>query len=164
MKTPSKIHKMLLLNQSGELSDKDRQHLAALQATDPSIRKQAQELETLRTAWQQATADTPLPSPSVLLHIRQTAARQGRARKDAPLLWFRWPAVGIAAAAAAMIAIGASLYLAPWAPKATQPSQIAETDPVDLQIEAALEAIDSSMLALLDVQPEDTEFLPGNDS
>ncbi len=161
MKT-NEIGKLLLLNQSGELSARDRERLESMLATNPSAREQAEELETLRNAWQQATADTPFPSPSVLQRIRRAAADQARTRSTPALIWFRLPAVGIAAAAAAMIALGASLYLTLWSPKVAPSARIAEMDPVDLQIEAALEAIDASMLALLDVPTDD--LLPGNDS
>jgi len=79
------------------------------------------------------------------------------------LIWFRLPAVGFAAAAAAaLIALGASLTLTLWSPNAAPPTRVVVVDPVDLQIEAALEAIDTSMLALLDVPTDDA--LPGNDS
>jgi len=163
MKT-NEIEKMLLLNQSGELSARARERLESLLAADPAARMQAEEQETLRNAWRQATADTPLSSPSVLQRIRQAASNQGHKRKTARLIRFRLPAVGIAAAAAAMIALGASLYLPLRSPGDTPSARMAEMDPVDLQIEAALEVIDNSMLALLEISPDEVDPPSGNES
>jgi len=155
----NEIDKLLLLSQSGELSARNRKRLELMLAADPSARKKAEELDNLRDVWQQATADTPFPSPSVLQGIRQAAAVEARKRDMPALIWFRLPAVGFAAA---LIALGASLTLTLWSPNAAPPTRVVVVDPVDLQIEAALEAIDTSMLALLDVPTDDA--LPGNDS
>jgi len=67
----NEIDKLLLLSQSGELSARNRKRLELMLAADPSARKKAEELDNLRDVWQQATADTPFPSPSVLQGIRQ---------------------------------------------------------------------------------------------
>ncbi len=162
MKTPNEIEKMLYLSQSGELSANGQERLSVLLATDPSVREQAEDQENLRKTWQQATAGTPPPSPYVLERIRRAADDQAHKSDIPALIWFRLPALGIAAAAAAMIALGASLYLPRWSPKSTPSARMAEMDPVDLQIEAALEAIDNVMMALLK-DPTDDD-LPGNDS
>jgi len=163
MKT-NELEKMLLLDQSGEISARGRKRLESLLAADPAARMHAEELENLRNAWRQATADTPLSSPSVLQRIRQAASNQGHKRKTARLIRFQLPAVELAAAAAAMIALGTSLYLTLWSPKDTPSARMAEMDPVDLQIEAALEAIDNSMLALLDISADEVDPTTGNDS
>jgi len=160
--TTNEITRMLLLGQSGELSEIDQKRLETMLAADASAREQAEELEKLRDTWHQATVATPLPSPSVLQRIRQAAADQAHRGETAPLIWFRLPAFRMVAAAAAMIALGASLYLTRWSPNASSSTRMAEMDLVDLQIEAALEAIDTSMLALLDDPTDDV--LPGNDS
>jgi len=164
MKT-NDFEKQLLLQQSGELSARARKRLEAMLAADPGCREEARKLDALRDTWQQATAATPLPGPSVMQRIRQ-AAESGRNRggRTARLLPFRLPPFGIAVAAAAAIALSASVFLTVWEPTASAPSQLAGLAPVDAEIEAALEAFDTSMLALLYVPSDDVEALLGNDS
>lgn len=166
MNKPNDVGILLLLRQSGELSSQDRKRLEALLAADPASREQARKLDALRDAWQQATEENPLPSPSVMQHIRQAAGiAQPRGGRTAQLIHFRLPPFGIAmVAAAAVLALCVTLFLAVWSPTVSEPNKLAGLDPIDTAIEAALEAIDTSMLALLDEPAEDYETLPSNDS
>lgn len=162
----NELEKMLLRRQSGELSTPDQKRLEAVLASDPAAREDARKLDALRDTWQQATAATPLPGPASMLRIRQAAENaRNHAGKAGRLIPFPLQPVGIAmAAAAAAMVLGATLFLARWSPTASNESKIAELSPVDSEIEAALEAIDNSMLALLDVPADDVEALLGNDS
>ncbi len=157
---------MLLLRQSGELSSQDRKLLEATLAAEPTFREEARKMDALRDAWQQATEDAPLPSPSVTQRIRQAAEiAQPRGGRIAQLIHFRLPPFGIAiAAAAAVLALCATLFLAVWSPTVSEPNNLAGLDPIDTAIEAALEAIDTSILALLDDTSDDYEALLSNDS
>ena len=166
MNKQNDLEKQLFLRQSGELSSQDQKRLEAMLAVEPASREQARKLDALRNAWQQATAETPLPGPAIMQRIRQAAeSTQNRGGRTAQLIPFRLPPFGIAmAAAAAAIAIGATLFLTVWSPTVSEPNQLAGLDPVDTAIEAALEAIDTSMLALLDEPSDDYEELLSNDS
>ncbi len=165
MKT-NELERMLLLRQSGELSAQDQKRLDTLLATDPAYREQARKLDAIRAAWQQATAATPLPDPATMQRIRQAAeTARNRSGSQGRLIHFPLQPFGIAmAAAVAAIALGATLFLARWSPTASGPSQMAGLSPVETEIEAALEAIDNTMLALLDVPVDDVEALLDNDS
>lgn len=165
MKT-NELEKLLLLSQSGELSAQDQKRLEAMLAADPASREQARKLDALRDAWQQATAATPLPGPAIMQHIRQ-AAESGKnlGGNKGRLIPFPLQPFGIAmAAAAAAIALGATLFITLWSPGPSDTNQLAGLDPIDTAIEAALEAIDRSMMALLDVPANDVEALLDNDS
>lgn len=166
MKT-NELEKMLLLRQSSELSSQERKRLDAMLAADPASREEARKVDALRDAWQKATEETPLPSPSVMQRIRQAAeaGKNSASGTTGRLIPFALQPFGIAmAAAAAVLALSSTLILTILPKTESKPDRIAAADPIDTAIEAALEAIDTSMLVLLDEPSDEYEALLSNDS
>jgi ferric-dicitrate binding protein FerR (iron transport regulator) len=163
MKTKECLEK-LLRQQSGELSPQELEALEHQIKTNPEWRDAEQQLTAIREAWHQIAGQTPAPSAHVMatIHARARTATQQHARGR--LIPFSMPMVRVALIAAlAVAAVGITLFISrPPAP--TRRSEQAQLTPVAIEIGAALEAFDNSMLALLDGPSDESDLIDDNDS
>lgn len=141
--TPSQLEQLLLLEQSGELSQEQQQRLENELATSPAARHQREELRRLAAAVPTAAAE---PAPDAAARI---AARLELARTPSPAWIPVWKPV-LAAAAALALLFGIRTHHPRPAGEAS-PSPVAEswewTDPLDAEF-AELE----SLMASIDTQ------------
>lgn len=126
---PSQLEQLLLLEQSGELSPKQRRQLDAALAAAPAARQSRDQLRSLANA-----LPVPQPAPDAAARI---AARLAQAPK--PAFAPAWKSALAAAAALALLLGVRSYHGAPSTPASSATTEIAAaaevewTDPLDAE-------------------------------
>lgn len=139
------IEKLLLLRESGEITNHDQKRLVLALAGSKELLNMERDVKALQFLWKEAAADAPLPSDAVMERIRREVANTLHPQHPATFI-LRFPLPRHAAACAAAMLILAAGLLVTWRlTTAEQHSDFAAVDALDASILKTLDEIDASL-------------------